>query len=290
MLREHLRVRRPAAVARRRSPSGCSTTAPGPRSQELAERHGFVYRTRPNRGELKKAGNLRFGYEQSHGDLILILDADFVPRHDMLTELAPYFDEPDVGIVQSPQFFDTHAKGMNWLQRCAGATQELFYRLIQPSRDRASAAICVGTCAVYRRAALQKAGGFAQIGHSEDVHTGVKLAKVGLRLRYVPVLVSKGLCPDTPAGLPQPAVPLVHRQHVAAGRPATSTRRPASDQAPAALLLGGLPLLHLHGRERGRGAAAGHRHAVAAAALGRADELDLAGRCAAAVVRGAARW
>ncbi|WP_199421556.1 SGNH hydrolase domain-containing protein [Actinotalea solisilvae] len=163
--------------------------------RRLAEDHGFEYRTRPDRGRLKKAGNLRFGYEQSQGDLIAIFDADFVPRPDYLSELVPYFEQEDVGIVQSPQFFDTH-KGMGWLQRCAGATQELFYRWIQPARDRSNAAICVGTCAIYRRKALDAAGGFAQIGHSEDVHTGVNLMKAGYGLRYVPILVSKGLCPD----------------------------------------------------------------------------------------------
>ena len=102
---------------------------------------------------MKKAGNLKYGFEHSDGDLIVIFDADFCPRHDFITELAPYFDEyPDVGIVQSPQFFDTH-KGMSWLQRCAGTVQESFYRWAQVSRDKLGAPICVGTCAVYRRAA-----------------------------------------------------------------------------------------------------------------------------------------
>jgi cellulose synthase (UDP-forming) len=85
---------------------------------------------------------------------------------------------------------------MNWLQRSAGATQMLFYRWVQPSRDRSDAAICVGTSALYRRAALVRAGGYALIGHSEDVHTGVKLMRAGFRIRYVPTIVTKGLCPD----------------------------------------------------------------------------------------------
>ena len=89
---------------------------------------------------------------------------------------------------------------MNWLQSAAGAVQEIFYRWVQPSRDAADGAICVGTCAVYRRAALERSGGFAQIGHSEDVHTGVNLMKAGFRTRFVPVNVSAGLCPDTFAG------------------------------------------------------------------------------------------
>ena len=98
--------------------------------------------------------------------------------------------------MQSPQYFDVSTR-MNWLQRAAGATQILFYRWVQPSRDRANAAICVGTSALYRRAALEKSGGYALIGHSEDVHTGVNLMKVGFTIRYVPVVVTKGLCPDT---------------------------------------------------------------------------------------------
>jgi cellulose synthase (UDP-forming) len=164
--------------------------------RELAEQHGFVYRSRPNRGHLKKAGNLRYGFQHSRGDFIAIFDADFVPRPDFLFELAPYMDDPTVGIVQSPQYFDVDRQ-MNWLQRAAGGTQILFYRWVQPSRDRSNAAICVGTCALYRRAALNRAGGFAQIGHSEDVHTGVNLIKIGYRIQYVPTLVSKGICPDT---------------------------------------------------------------------------------------------
>jgi cellulose synthase/poly-beta-1,6-N-acetylglucosamine synthase-like glycosyltransferase len=166
---------------------------------QLAAARAFEYRVRENRGHLKKAGNLKFGYDQSDGDFIAIFDADFVPRSDYLRELMPYFLDDSTGIVQSPQFFDAR-KGMHWLQRTAGATQELFYRWIQPSRDRSRAAICVGTCAIYRRSALDAAGGFAQIGHSEDVHTGVKLMKAGYQLRYVPIIVSKGLCPDAMLG------------------------------------------------------------------------------------------
>jgi Glycosyl transferase family 2 len=99
--------------------------------RELAWEYGFYYLTRPNRGYLKKAGNLRFGYEHSTGDFIAIFDADFVPRPDYLRQLMPYTTEEDVAIVQSPQYFDTHPK-MNWVQFAAGATQILFYRWVSP--------------------------------------------------------------------------------------------------------------------------------------------------------------
>jgi cellulose synthase (UDP-forming) len=161
----------------------------------LARSYRFHYLVRPDRPHMKKAGNLKHGFQNSCGDLIVIFDADFAPREDFLMELVPYFDDPKVGIVQSPQFFDS-GKGMHWLQQAAGSVQESFYRWAQVSRDNLGAPICVGTCAIYRRAGLENSGGFAQIGHSEDVHTGVNLMKAGYRTTYVPVILAKGLCPD----------------------------------------------------------------------------------------------
>ncbi len=161
----------------------------------LAAAYGFQYLSRPDRGAFRKAGNLQYGLEHSSGDLILLLDADFVPRKDALNELVPYFDDPHVGIVQSPQYFDVSDR-MSWIQRGAASVQTTFYRWIQPSRDSCEGAICVGTSAVYRRAALEQAGGFPQTMHSEDVFTGVRLIANGSAVRYVPVVVTKGLCPD----------------------------------------------------------------------------------------------
>ncbi|PXW96895.1 glycosyltransferase family 2 protein [Mycolicibacterium moriokaense] len=167
--------------------------------RDLAADFGFHYILRPNRGYMKKAGNLQYAFTQTRGDQIVILDADFCPRHDFLQHLIPYMDDPGVGIVQSPQYFST-TEDMGWIERTAGATQELFYRWILPSRDRFDAAVCVGTCAIYRRAALEAAGGFAQIEHSEDIHTGLFLMRAGYQTRYVPAIVSRGLCPSDLAG------------------------------------------------------------------------------------------
>jgi cellulose synthase (UDP-forming) len=64
------------------------------------------------------------------------------------------------------------------------------------SRQNHSAAICVGSCAVYRRAALDQIGGTTLIEHSEDVHTGFDLRMKGWRLRYIPVALAAGVCPS----------------------------------------------------------------------------------------------
>ena len=163
--------------------------------RDLAREFGFHYEVRRNRGHLRKAGNLRHAFMISNGDFITIFDADFCPHPDFLMHLIPYFDDPDVAIVQSPQTFAT-TESMNWIQRTAGATQEFFYRWVQPSRDRIGAANCVGTSAVYRRSALREVGGFAPIEHSEDLHTGRYVQQAGYSIAYVPVVLSRGLCPS----------------------------------------------------------------------------------------------
>lgn len=171
--------------------------ADSPEVAAMADDFGFAYGSRPNRGWFKKAGNLLFGFHRSSGEYILILDADFAPRPDLLNELLPYLEtDPKVGIVQSPQYFRLLDQ-QNWIERGAGAVQELFYRSVQVSRQRRNGAICVGTCAVYRRAALSQNGGPTLIEHSEDVHTGFDLRRLGWDLRYVPVALAAGLCPDT---------------------------------------------------------------------------------------------
>ncbi|MFI2607549.1 glycosyltransferase [Kitasatospora sp. NPDC018619] len=169
-----------------------------PEVRELAESYGFRYHARPDRGRFKKAGNLNHGLAEGTGEIVAVLDADFCPRPDFLHHLVPYLDNPEVGIVQSPQCFDTDAD-MSWLERAAGATQEIFYRWIQPSRDAQDGTVCCGTNALYRRAALRRIGGFAEIDHSEDLYTGLALARAGWATRYVPALVAKGM---SPTGLP----------------------------------------------------------------------------------------
>lgn len=89
---------------------------------------------RPNRPELKKAGNLRYTFSKTDGDYVFILDADFCPRADFLRETLPYFLDRTIGIVQTPQFFRYRSE-QTWVERGAGVSQEFFYRLVQVGRS-----------------------------------------------------------------------------------------------------------------------------------------------------------
>lgn len=165
--------------------------------EALAATHGFNYILRDNRPELKKAGNLRYAFARTDGDIIVIFDADFCPRTEFLREVLPHFvEDPTIAIVQTPQYFRVRGE-QTWVERGAGIVQELFYRLIQVNRNRFGASICVGTCGVYRRIALNPFGGTAPIGYSEDVHTGFSVLSTGWRVVYVPICLAMGMCPDT---------------------------------------------------------------------------------------------
>jgi cellulose synthase (UDP-forming) len=164
-----------------------------------AERHaaelGFDYIRRPEARAYKKSGNLRYAFARTTGEYLLILDADFAPRPDFLAETLPYLDNDKIAIVQTPQYFRSSTK-QTWIENAAGAIQEVFYRSIQVARDRFGAAICVGTSAVYRRAALEPQGGPTLIPYAEDVHTGLDVRRSGWSVAYVPIVLSTGICPD----------------------------------------------------------------------------------------------
>jgi cellulose synthase (UDP-forming) len=168
---------------------------PSDEARSMSEFFGFSYLRRPDLRAYKKSGNLRFAFARTHGEYLVILDADFAPRRDFLTETLPYMDDPRMAIVQTPQFFREHP-AQTWIENSAGAIQEVFYRSIQVARDRFGAAICCGTSAVYRRAALEPQGGPTLIPYAEDVHTGLDVRRDGWTMAYVPVVLSTGICPD----------------------------------------------------------------------------------------------
>ena len=122
-----------------------------------AEQHGFRYLSRPDRGYFKKAGNLRFGFEHSDGDLILIFDADFVPAAGLPRRTSCRTSTTTtVGIVQSPQYFD--ARDADELAAAGGRRHPgaLLPLGAAVPRPLPTPPICVGTCALYRRAALDR--------------------------------------------------------------------------------------------------------------------------------------
>ena len=165
----------------------------------MAEWYGFTYLRRPDRPAGKKSGNLNYGFSQSDGDFVAVFDADFCPDPSFLLHTVPYFAEPDVGIVQTSQYFSIDRRDtVNWMARLSGVVQGMFFAWNQPGQQSRNAAFCVGTNVLYRRAALNAVGGIPWCpSGGEDVVTSVRLLASGMRTVYVPLNLARGLCPDT---------------------------------------------------------------------------------------------
>lgn len=100
-----------------------------------------------------KAGNLNNALLQTDGEFLLILDADQIPRPQILHATLGYFDDPSVALVQTPQEF-TNVTDSDPL----GSQAPLFYGPIQQGKDGWNAAFFCGSNAILRREALMQLG------------------------------------------------------------------------------------------------------------------------------------
>lgn len=165
-----------------------------PELAALAAELGVRYLTRPdNRGA--KAGNLNHALASSTAEFVLVFDADHIPLPDAIDMLIGHFERPAVAMVQAPQiYYNTDAfQYMNARSGRLWHDQSFFYAIAQACRDAWNGASCVGTSAMYRRAALDAIGGIPEDTLTEDIHTSLKLHKAGFETVYVNETVAYGV-------------------------------------------------------------------------------------------------
>ncbi|WP_338461665.1 glycosyltransferase [Synechococcus elongatus IITB7] len=169
-----------------------------PEVAALARQLGCRYQTRCDR-EGAKAGNLNAALPNCQGELIAVFDADFIPQKTFLARTIGFFQDPRVGLVQTPQSFynpDPIAYNLD-LAAEIPPEDEIFYRHVQPMRDGVGSVVCVGTSFVVRRQALDAIGGFVTESLSEDYFTGIRIAASGYQLIYLNEKLSQGLAPES---------------------------------------------------------------------------------------------
>jgi cellulose synthase (UDP-forming) len=161
--------------------------------RDLAEDLGARYLRRLSSNGAK-AGNINHALTIATGDYFAIFDADFVPNEAFLYETVPFFVDEEVAFVQTPQ---AYGNMRNLISSGAGFMQSVFYRFIQPGRNRFNAAFCVGTNVLFRRTAVLDVGGICTDSKSEDVWTSLRLHERGWRSIYIPVTLAVGNAPET---------------------------------------------------------------------------------------------
>ena len=125
--------------------------------KEFAHRLGAGYITRSPPKLHAKAGNINNGlkYITTNGrkpEFLLLLDADFIVKPNILERTLGFFTDPKIGIVQTPQFFYNRDPIQNNL-KLSGIwfdEQRFFFSIYQPCLDAWGAAFCCGTSAVLR--------------------------------------------------------------------------------------------------------------------------------------------
>lgn len=161
--------------------------------RELCARLGARYVRRLSSNGAK-AGNVNHALSITRGDFYVILDADFVAEPDFLYETVPFFIDPAVAFVQTPQAYgNLHTL----ISRGAAYMQQIFYRFVQPGRNSFNAAFSVGTNVIFRRAAIDDIGGMHTDSKSEDVWTSYELHQAGWKSVYIPVTLAIGDAPET---------------------------------------------------------------------------------------------
>lgn len=170
--------------------------------QALCEDIGAIYLTR-EKNLHAKAGNLNSAFEQTTGDLVMVVDADHVPTRDFLQNTVGFFAEDEkLFLVQTPHFFrnpDPIEKNLDTFHQMP-SENEMFYRVIQRGLDYWNAAFFCGSGALLKRTCLETTGGFSGETITEDCETAITLHSRGFNSVYVATPMLSGLAPETMGG------------------------------------------------------------------------------------------
>ena len=117
-----------------------------------------VEHVRRNSREGFKAGALAFGLTHTDAQLIAVFDADFVPPVDFLRRTIGAFDEPSIGFVQAR--WGHLDEGYSLFTRLQAMAIDFHFLVEQSVRSAAGYFTnFTGTAGVWRRAAIEDAGG-----------------------------------------------------------------------------------------------------------------------------------
>lgn len=163
--------------------------------REMADRYNLGYLSREG-NEHAKAGNINYALSQTSSDLILLLDADFIVKKNIIYEAINYFQNPKVALIQYPQTF-YNKDPFQLLRKSFYNEQELFMRFMEPALARENALIHIGTNAIIRRSALEEIGGIPTKSITEDMATGMLLQNAGYETIFINKAYALGITPYT---------------------------------------------------------------------------------------------
>lgn len=132
-----------------------------------------------------KAGALKHGLKTATGEFIAVFDADFIPPANFLKRTVHHFTDPKIGMVQ------TCWDHLNRNDSILTASQAVFldghFLIEHTARNRAGRWMNFnGTAGIWRREAIESAGGWQHDTLTEDVDLSYRAQLAGWQFRFLP--------------------------------------------------------------------------------------------------------
>ncbi|HEX6303889.1 MAG TPA: glycosyltransferase [Anaerolineales bacterium] len=144
-----------------------------------------------------KSGALNFALTQTAPDVevIAVVDSDYVVRPNFLRETVPYFHNPRVAFVQTPQAFRNSRE--NLFAHYSTLAQRFFFEISMRSRNEQNAIIFAGTMGLIRKRVLERIGGWDEWCITEDAEASLRMLQKGYQSIYINQPYGHGLLPTT---------------------------------------------------------------------------------------------
>ena len=141
-----------------------------------------------------KAGALEAGLKVARGEFVAIFDADFIPTSDFLTELMPHFRNPQVGMVQAR--WGHINQDYSLLTKIQAILLDGHFILEHGGRHRGGRFFNFnGTAGVWRRQAIDEAGGWEHDTLTEDLDLSYRAQLRGWQFVFVPGVIAPAEVP-----------------------------------------------------------------------------------------------
>jgi cellulose synthase/poly-beta-1,6-N-acetylglucosamine synthase-like glycosyltransferase len=131
-----------------------------------------------------KAGAMQAGMKLDNSEFITIFDADFIPRPEFLKQIIGYFNDSKIGMVQTRW---EHLNGeYSLLTKLLSFAIDAHFSVEQGGRQAAHSFINFnGTAGMWRRKAIEEAGGWEDDCLTEDLDLSFRAQLLGWHFLFV---------------------------------------------------------------------------------------------------------
>lgn len=147
-----------------------------------------------------KAGALQYDMDIAKGDFLAIFDADFLPNADFLKKTIPHFENEKIGVVQTR--WEHINEDYSLITKLQALQLNVHFSVEQIGRKAGNYLLQFnGTGGVWRRSAIQDAGGWQADTLTEDLDLSIRTQLKGYEIVYLEEVGSPAELPAEMNGL-----------------------------------------------------------------------------------------